>query len=464
MRRFLALTFLGVAAMLPGAPALAQQAAPAQAAPAQIERIAAVVNEEVITFHDLEMRYRITVMSAGLQDGLEMRKRLLPQVLRKLIDERLQIQEADRQKIAVSDADIAQGVEMVEKQNQMPPGSFLKMLEGRGIDPATVRQQIKAEIAWIRLVRRNAGPSFKVTDEEIDAKLETIKAAMGKPEYLASEIFLAVDDPAREDEIRRLGDKLLDDLRSGTPFPGLARQFSQSPTATNGGDMGWIATDSQDPEIEQALNQLQPGQVSSLIRTTNGFTILALRDRRIAGEIRRNAAPQQPQAPTQAAAPVITYDLAQILVPVSENAPAAEKAAAAQKAESFGRRLKTCDDTEKLGKQLSPLSGRLGELKSTDLPPQLRAVVLPVKVNQVSKPAEIPDGMVVLMVCKRSESKAPALTAAPPPAPVASGPATMAPLPKREDIQRKLEDQRMDMVSRRLLRDVRRAAFVDVRI
>ena len=161
-------------------------ALPAALAAQETQRVAAVVNEDMISLHDLENRLRVALLSSNLPDTMESRSRVAPQVLRRLIDERLQIQEAERVKIAISAGEIANGMANIERQNNMPRGAFEPFLKSRGIDPETIRQQVRAEISWARVVRRELLPDLKIGEEEIDARLETVKANLGKPEYLAA--------------------------------------------------------------------------------------------------------------------------------------------------------------------------------------------------------------------------------------------------------------------------------------
>ncbi|MBY0431417.1 MAG: peptidylprolyl isomerase, partial [Rhodospirillales bacterium] len=398
-------------------------------AAAQVDRIAAVVNEDAISVRDLEARTQLTIVSGGMTDSIDVRKRVMPQVLRRLIDEKLQLQEAERLKLAISEADIDTGLGKIEEQNEMKPGSLIAQLRGLGIDATVLRQQVKAEIAWIKVVRRTVVPNVRIGEEEVDARLQAIRAALGKPEDLAAEIFLAVDNPANEDEVRRLAERLLDNLRAGAPFQQLARQFSQNATAASGGDMGWVPSGTLDDELSTALAALAPGQVSVPVRSASGYHLLLLRDRRIAGQ---NAADT-------------TVSLAQIFQPLPRNAGPAERQALIEKAKDIQRQVKTCDDVERLAKQMgTPQSGKMGRLKLGELPEPLRPIVGALRVGEASKPLSASDGVAVMMVCDRTAG-------------TQGG-------PSREEIQHRLEDDRTEMLARRHLRDLRRSAFVEIRM
>jgi peptidyl-prolyl cis-trans isomerase SurA len=342
------------------------------------------------------------------------------------------LQEATRLKIALSPGELENAIASLERQNRMAKGQLLGQLEKSGIDPEAARSQIRADVTWIKFSSRVMLPVVRIGEEEITDRLETIKSRQGRPEFLVSEIALSVDNARQEDEARRLADRLLEQLRSGTPFPALAGQFSQSPTAAAGGSMGWVAEGALDEELDAVLARMQPGTISSPIRTATGYTILALADRRVAGL----------QATAEAA-----IELAQVLFPVPpKDGP--PRAVLTQKAVEISRGARTCADIEKLGKQINPeKSGRIGKVRPADLPTPVRKAVVDLPVGNVSGPVDVPDGILVLMVCSREAAPAPKMEA-----------------PSRESVRRIMEDERVEMMARRYLRDLRRAAFIEVRM
>jgi peptidyl-prolyl cis-trans isomerase SurA len=244
------------------------------------EGIAAVVNDDIISMSDLTARLQLAMVSSGLPNTPETRQRLTPQVLRGLVDERLQLQEATRANMAVTAKEIDEAFGRVAEQNHMQRDQLEKMLASQGVPRSTLESQIRATIAWGKLVQRRLRPSIEIGQEEIDAVIQRIQANAGKPEYLAAEIFLAVDTPEREDEVRRLADRLYEQIGQGASFTAVARQFSQSAGATNGGDLGWVQQGQLPDELDTALRQLRPGQATRPIRSVTGYHILLLRDQR----------------------------------------------------------------------------------------------------------------------------------------------------------------------------------------
>lgn len=411
--------------------ALLISCAPLRHAAAQdVDRIAAVVNDEIISIRDLDARLKLAITVSGLPDNIESRRRAVPQVLRKMVDERLQAQEASRLKINVAGEEILRGVSNIENQNRMQPGSLLSSLAKAGVDPDAIKDQIRADIVWVKLIMRSLQPSIRVGEDEITERLETIRQQFGQPEFMLAEIFLPVENPRQEEEAKRLGERLIEQLRAGAPFQALARQFSQSGSAANGGVLGWLSPALLDDELREVVQRMDKGQVSPLVRTASSYVILAMIDKRVAGE-------------TTTSDPKIS--LAQVFFPIPQGAPPIQQLSA--KATELTASLKSCREMEDLGRKLnSERSGRRDDLTLSVLPQNLRAIVTSLPLNKASAPVNVGDALLVAMVCSREENM------------VKGG------LPTREAMRRTIEDDRLEMMARRYLRDLRRAAFIDFRL
>jgi peptidyl-prolyl cis-trans isomerase SurA len=243
-------------------------------------RPAAVVNDDIISVLDLAMRLQLSIIAAGVDDTPEVRRRLTPQVLRGLIDERLQMQEAKRLDISVTDIQVAAALEQIAQQNNMTEGQFLTMLRNRGVIPTTLIEQIRAQIAWQGVVQLRIRPNVVIAPEEVEEVAGRLSSRQGAIERRVAEIFIPVETAAKEGEALTSANRLLDELRRGANFAGLARQFSQSGTASLGGDLGWVQDGELDVNLNEALLQMGPGNISPPIRTVTGFHILLLRDMR----------------------------------------------------------------------------------------------------------------------------------------------------------------------------------------
>jgi len=250
------------------------------AAQEDLFRPAAVVNDDIISVLDLAMRLQLAIIAAGVEDTQDLRRRLTPQVLNSLIDEHLQLQEAKRLDIQVTDLQVAAALEQIAGQNNMTEGQFLTMLRNRGVIPTTLIDQIRAQIAWQGIVQRRVRPNVVIPPEEVEEVVSRLAARRGAIERRVAEIFVPVESTAKEAEAQADAVRLFEEVRRGANFAGLARQFSQSGTAILGGDLGWVRDGELEEELNTVLAQMGPGEVSVPIRTLSGFHILFLREMR----------------------------------------------------------------------------------------------------------------------------------------------------------------------------------------
>jgi peptidyl-prolyl cis-trans isomerase SurA len=400
-------------------------------------RIAAVVNEQIISVYDLNMRLSLVMAFAGLPDTVENRQRLSPQVLRTLIDDELKRQEAVRQKLSVTETDIQRAIRRLERMNGVKEGELNTLLARRKIEKKTLTRQIEAEMLWGRLVGSTFGPSVQVSDEEIDELLAEIEKNKGKPEFLVSEIFLPVDRSANEADVLALANRLIEQMKEGVSFAALARNFSKSATADYGGDLGWNVHGQLGPYLDAAVVNLQPGQTSAPIRAADGYYILLLRDRRTAASI----GGEKRQSPI--------VNVQQFFLPIEKGASPAEVATATDAAKRVVEKAKNCEELDKASKEIgSPMSGNLGDIPTDALAPQQRSLIRALPVMTPSQPLRTEDGVIVLMVCRRDEVKS----------------ETPSEAGIRTRISNRLVEERLDLAARQYLRDLRRNAFVDIRL
>ncbi|HNQ92333.1 MAG TPA: SurA N-terminal domain-containing protein [Alphaproteobacteria bacterium] len=245
------------------------------------ESIVAVVNQGVVTSSDLQARLDLIAMSTGLPPSKELTAKLRPQVLDMLIEETVKTQEADRLKIAVDPKEVEEGFATIAKQNNIPADTFRKALQQRGINTATMNEQIRAQLAWNKVIQKRVRPRVDVSEADIDSELDVLRAAIGKTQYRVAEIFLPISEQAKSSDVANLARKLSDQLQ-GTPeaFPKVARQFSQSAGAEQGGMIGWVFGGQMPEEIDEALPSLAVGKVSQPIKTASGYYILFVADKR----------------------------------------------------------------------------------------------------------------------------------------------------------------------------------------
>lgn len=394
----------------------------------QVQRIAAVVNDEVISIFDLSERSRLALLSSNLPDTPEQRQRVAPQVLRILIDERLQLQEADRLNVRVSEREMANAISVIEENNNIPSGGLTDFAKANGLTVETVESQIRASAIWQKLISRRVLPTVEIGTEEIDSVLERISANRGQSEIRVAEIVLPIDNPTDEPEVRATAEQIAEQLRGGASFSAIARQFSQSATAGRGGDIGWVQEGQLDPAINDVVANLDAGQISG-VAGPDAYRIVLVIDRR------QTAPPAQEE---------VAIKLRQMLLSLPSEPTQADIDSQISLARQISEAADSCEafaqlsDEAGISQPPEPTSVRLGDLND-----RLRGVISDLPIGVASEPAASNLGVQVVMVCERDDTANNSVRNA-----------------IREDLTR----QRVDMLSRRYLRDLQRAAFIDLRI
>jgi peptidyl-prolyl cis-trans isomerase SurA len=399
---------------------------------AQENRIVAVVNGDVVTTADIEGRRRLFAITSGLPVSQQVLDRLTPQVTRLLIDERLRFQEVQRRRIAVTDDEIAAAIADLERRNNLPAGGLVAQLRRAGVEPRVLFDQLRVQIGWGRLIRALLGRQATPTEAEINDWLANQRARTGQQEFLVSEIFIPLDDPSEEAEVRRFVDDIVTQLRGGVAFPIVATQFSQSQTALAGGDLGWVGQEALDPEVGRIVTQMPPGAISSAIRVPGGFQIVALRQRR---EVGRDIA--------------TILSMRQVFFPfaaqLNPDAPTPQQIQQLERARALAASARSCEAMEAAARTSgSDRPADPGPVREEQLtPPPLRQLIASLAPRQASQPIVAPDGIAVIMICSRERRNE----------------AEPTPELARGQIVR----ERAELLSRQTQRDLRRRAQIEQR-
>jgi peptidyl-prolyl cis-trans isomerase SurA len=393
-----------------------------------IRRATAVVNGDIITGTDVDQRLALILAANEGTVSAEEKERLRLQVLRNLIDETLQIQEARISDIVIDDAEIDQTYARVATQSFNQNVSAMDAyLERIGSSPASLKRQIRGELSWQRLLRRNVQPFINVADEEVQEMIQRLNAAKGTDEYRIGEIYLAATPDARQ-QVYANAQQIVDQLRQGGSFVAYARQYSQASTAAVGGDLGWIRLAQLPGELANAARELQPGQLVGPIEVPGGFSIVYLIDKR----------------------QVLTADPRDALLSlkqVSINFPAGiTQAEASKRAGEFANAMngaRGCGGVDEVARRIGAQVVGNDQIRARDLPGPLQESVLRMSIGETSPPfGSIEEGVRVLMLCGRDDPSS------------SSGPSF-------DQVMSQMEDERVNKRAQMYLRDLRRDALVE---
>ena len=394
-------------------------------------KIVAIVNGDVISRGDVDSRRRLFALSTGLPTNEDVLNRLSPQITRQLIDERLRLQEIQRRRIVVSDTDIAKAIEEVEARNGMAPGTLRKRLSSDNVGFRTLVDQIRVQIGWTRVLRQVLGTQAQVSDADIAERERLLKLQTGQTEFRVGEIFIPAESPASVDEARRFADTVIQQLRAGAPFPVVAAQFSQSQTALQGGDLGWVGPGQLDPAQVRVLSEMPEGAISNPLRVPGGFSIVSLHGKR---EIGRD--------------PATVLDMRQVFFPFTSKLdqmnPTEQQRQTLEQAKRLAASAKDCAAVEAASKTSGGnRPANPGDVRLEALPGPLRSVLERLPDGHTSQPLVSEDGIMVIMVCSRAQKD--------------------LGLPGKQELSDQLINERIELASRQLLRDLQRRAMLDRR-
>jgi peptidyl-prolyl cis-trans isomerase SurA len=395
-------------------------------------RIVAVVNGDVISNGDVDNRTRLFALSTGLPMSPDVLDRLKPQITRQLVDERLRMQEVLRRKIIVPDKDIAQAIHDIEQRNGMPPGALRQKLAADGVSQRTLIDQIRTQLGWSQVLRQQLGDQSEVTEAQVAEQQRLEAQLVGKPEFRVGEIFIPVDDPANRADAQRFAETVIAELRKGAAFPVVAAQFSQTQSALQGGELGWVQPNELDSEVAQLVQQMPIGAISNPVPVPGGFSIVTLQGKR---EVGRDVATILRMRET----------FLPFASPLNPQEPTDQQRQTLEKARNISASVHSCDQMEQVAKaNNSPRPVDPGEVQLNSInPPPFRQLLGSLPFDHASQPLVASDGIAVVIVCSREEKNLATLTNA--------------------EMHQRILSERVELASRQLQRDLRRQATIDMR-
>ena len=393
-----------------------------------VRRATAVVNGHVITGTDLDQRVALLVNANDTELPPEEMQRVRAQVLRNLIDETLQIQAAEAEDIVISDAEVDQTFARVAAQNNQRVEDMDEYLGSVGSSAASLKRQIKGELAWQRLLRQKVSFFVNVSAEEVNEMMERLEASKGTNEYWVWEIFQSAT-PENDAAVEANAAKIMEQLRQGGSFVAYARQFSEASTAAVGGDLGWIRLPQLgDPQLETIVDQMEPGQLVGPLKIPGGYWIVYLRDKR-----------QVLMADPRDA----TLSLKQIQIGFDPAAPEAQNQAKLQAFLGGVQSMRGCGSADETAAALGASVVTNDQIRARSLPEQLQNIVLGLQIGETTPPfGSVEEGVRVLMLCGRDDPE------------TAEG-------PNFDQLMAQLEDERTNKAAQRYLRDLRNDAYIE---
>ena len=393
-----------------------------------VYRPSATVNGEIITATDIEQRMAlIRIANNDVALPPEELQRLRQQVFSNLIDEKLQIQEAKAADITIDENIVNDQFARLALRFKQTPEQFTTYLASKGSSAAAVKQQIRGEFAWDRLLSRNIQSTTNVSTEEVESVVQRMNDSKGQDEFHLGEIYLSAP-PENMAAVTENAQKIIQALQAGGSFAAYARQFSEASTAVVGGDLGWVKPGQLPASMAEAATSMQPGQLVGPIQVPGGVSIMLMIDR-------RQVLTADPR------------DAVLSLKQISLDFPAGTtQARASELAGQFAeatRNIAGCGGADAVAAQLGANVVSRDNIEMRVLPAPLQNTLINLQIGQTTQPfGAANEGVSVLVLCGRDMPQT-------------------ATAPNLEQIEARLLEEKVNKRAQRYLRDLRRDAVIE---
>ncbi|MFT8736564.1 MAG: peptidylprolyl isomerase [Zymomonas mobilis] len=401
-----------------------------------VYKATAIVNGTIITNTDIDQRFALALAGSDVSKITdEDRNMIRLQILRNLIDETLEIQEAKANDIIITPTEQDQVFERYAHNMKKTPESFGAFLRALGSSEKSMKRQIEGEMAWRRLMGRRVEPFVNISNEEVQNIINHLKASKGKEQYHVAEIFLSATD-ANRDAVRANAVKIAEQVQRGGPhggageFSAFARQYSEASSAARGGDMGWVQAEQLPDALAQVVKTMPVLSTVGPIETPSGFSIIALVDKQqILGIDPRDA--------------IVSLKQIYVSFPPGTTKEMADTRTAQLR--DATKELKGCGSVSEITSKVGAEVMSNDQVSIRSMPPALQDIVARLQVGEATVPfGSVSEGVSVLVVCGRDDPK-------------------VAKAPNFQQIHNQLQEDRITKRAARYLRDLRRDAIIDYR-
>ena len=380
----------------------------------QLEGIAAIVNDQPISYSDVRQRARLLLLTLGRdQPPAELIQQITGQALEQLIDERLQLDRVAEFKVEVAPQEIDAEMTSMAAQAGIGADGLRQQLVAAGVNPVSLEEQIRADLAWSRLMGGLFGSRIRVSDNQVEDHLNRLRTASRKTQFRVGEIFLYAPDAETRAEALQAAGSIVEQLLQGADFRVAAQRISSAPTAATGGDMGLVTAEDLSPALREAVAGAAVPSLLKPIEVDTGIYILSV------------TAKREPSQPTT------KVDLIRLVTTDGLEASLTEAIS----------RIKSCADVQSVANSRSQLRAQdLTDIDIVELGQEGRDLVLSTEVGGPTEIFAIGNGLAVMYVCRRQDGA--------------------EALPSKDDMKNSIKARELNMISERELRNSRRDATI----
>jgi len=252
-----------------------------------VDRIVAIVNNDIITLYELNQSlqpYAERIKKLGYSSNQEhkMLFKVREEILRKLVDEKIKDQQIKRLHIVVSEQEVDQTIERIKEINYYTDEEFRAGLKAEGLTMDEYRERLKEQLLRSKLVNREIKSKIVITNEDIKTYYDSHSEKYGgETKYHLGNILMKVSGLADAIEKRRVKEEMeaiLAKLKDGEPFENLVAAYSESPLASEGGDLGLFALDKLSPTLREAVKDIKAGELTPVLDTEHGYQIFLVQE------------------------------------------------------------------------------------------------------------------------------------------------------------------------------------------
>ena len=377
--------------------------------------IFATVNNEPISIYDLIQRANLFSISAKIPINEDFTTKILPDLISGYIDEVIQIQEIKKENVLVQDDQVQNLVDGIEKENGFKKGELKKFLKENKTEISILEKQLWANLGWRQLVANKFRQKIIVQESEVEVIHNKLKTDIGKDEFNVEQIFISFENK-KENDVFNTINNLYKQLIGGGDFLSIAKQFSDS-YGGKIGKMGWVPESDFDDKIVNDIKKLEINNFSKPIKGENGYFIIKLLNKRIIGQ-------------------ETISDVSLFRIELIEKD---------DEVYQLLNNIGNCDELEEFAKTYgSTDSGSLGSFKYIELSNQLKSEVQKLNKNEISAPIKYDAGEFHIMICDINKAK-----------PI---------IPSKFKIQDILINQKLEVLARQYMSELRTKAIIDIRI
>ncbi len=393
------------------------------AAHAEHVGIAAIVGDDIISTNDVNERRDLVMATAGIPNTPDNQQKITPRILQSLIDETLEMQEAKRQSFTISDAEVDKAVEQMTASRGQSGMTLKEFIERQGLSERSLQNQIRAQLAWNKVVQRKLRHNVSISQDEIARARQAQAAAPGTTELRITALTLPTkvqsNAAAREEEISGQLKKGLDISTIAAQYTGRSDVIYSPPS--------WISEETMPPMVQQAMRDVKVGGTTPALRSNDSIQFIQLIERRV----------------TKKEADQTEVTLKQIAIPVPAKRTKPILAQLQKTVDTLHTNPGSCMD-ETLPTTDLPAKVAFAHTKLSALNPDQRTVLSHLDVGGVSAPLPGPDAVRLVMLCERVE-------------PAAGN------LPDADEVRQQLFAEKLELEAQKELRNLHRDAFIDIK-